>query len=73
MILLFVIFFILSTIQPWKLKTATLRVSKIGSFIPRHMRVMTGVNANEFSPNLVCALILSRSDLGLLMGKFSLF
>ena len=28
------------------------------------------VNINEFSPNLVCALILWRSGLGLLMGKF---
>ena len=31
---------------------------------------LTGVNINGFSPNLVCALILSRSGLGLLMGKF---
>ena len=28
------------------------------------------VNVNGFSPNLVCALILWRSGLGLLMGKF---
>ena len=28
------------------------------------------VNFNGFSPNLVCALILLRSGLGLLMGKF---
>ena len=27
------------------------------------------INTNGFSPNLVCALILCRSDLGLLMGK----
>ena len=27
-------------------------------------------NMNGFSPNVVCALILLRSDLGLLMGKF---
>ena len=27
-------------------------------------------NINGFSPNLVCALILWRSGLGLLMGKF---
>ena len=33
-------------------------------------RVLTGVNINEFSPNLVCALILWRYGLGLLMGKF---
>ena len=28
------------------------------------------VNVSGFSPNLVCALIMWRSDLGLLMGKF---
>ena len=28
---------------------------------------------NRFSPNLVCALILGRSDLGLLMAKFRQF
>ena len=33
-------------------------------------RMITGVNINLFSPNLVCALILWRSGLGLLMGKF---
>ena len=33
-------------------------------------RMITWVNINGFSPNLVCALILWRSDLGLLMGKF---
>ena len=33
-------------------------------------RMKTWVNINGFSPNLVCALILWRSDLGLLMGKF---
>ena len=33
-------------------------------------RMVTGVNINGFSPNLVCALILWRSGLGLLMGKF---
>ena len=33
-------------------------------------RMITGVNINGFSPNLVCALILCRSGLGLLMGKF---
>ena len=32
--------------------------------------MITWVNLNGFSPNLVCALILWRSDLGLLMGKF---
>ena len=31
---------------------------------------MTLVNINEFSPNLICALILWRSGLGLLIGKF---
>ena len=33
-------------------------------------RIITWVNINGFSPNLVCALILWRSGLGLLMGKF---
>ena len=33
--------------------------------------LMICVNINGFSPNLVCALILWRSGLGLLMGKFS--
>ena len=33
-------------------------------------RMITWVNNNGFSPNLVCALILWRSGLGLLMGKF---
>ena len=36
-----------------------------------HFRMITLVNINEFSPNLVCALILWRSGLGLLMVKFS--
>ena len=31
------------------------------------------VNVNGFSPNLVCALILWRSDLGMLMSKFCQF
>ena len=33
-------------------------------------QMITRVNINGFSPNLVCALILWRSGLGLLMGKF---
>ena len=33
-------------------------------------RMITWVNVNGFSRNLVCALILWRSGLGLLMGKF---
>ena len=33
-------------------------------------RMITLVNINGFSPNLVCALILLRSGSGLLMGKF---
>ena len=32
--------------------------------------MITGVNFNGFSSNLVCALISWRSGLGLLMGKF---
>ena len=35
-----------------------------------HFRMITWVNINGFSPNLVCAWILWRSGLGLLMGKF---
>ena len=33
-------------------------------------QMITLVNINGFSPNLVCALILWRSGLGLLIGKF---
>ena len=33
-------------------------------------RMITWVNMNGFSPNLVCALILWKSGFGLLMGKF---
>ena len=33
-------------------------------------QMITCVNVSGFSPNLVCALILWRSGLGLLMGKF---
>ena len=36
-------------------------------------RMITWVNINGFSPNLVCALMLWRSGLGLLMGKFCQF
>ena len=36
-------------------------------------RTITLVNINGFSRNLVCALILKRSDLGLLIGKFGKF
>ena len=35
-----------------------------------HLRMVTLVNINGFSPNLVCALILWGRGLGLLMGKF---
>ena len=35
-----------------------------------HFLMITSVNVNGFSPNLVCVLILWRSGLGLLMGKF---
>ena len=38
-----------------------------------HFWTIALVNINGFSPNLICALILLRSALGLLMGKFSLF
>ena len=36
-------------------------------------RTITWVNNKGFSPNLVCAFILWRSGLGLLMGKFRQF
>ena len=35
-----------------------------------HSRMITWVNINGFSPNLVCALIMWISGLGLLMGNF---
>ena len=35
-----------------------------------HFRMITWVNISGFSQNLVCALILWRSGLGFLMGKF---
>ena len=38
-----------------------------------HFQMITLVNVNGFSSNLVCALILWRPDLGLLMGKFHQF
>ena len=38
-----------------------------------HFRMITWVNINGFSSNLVCVLILWRSGLGLLMGKFRQF
>ena len=46
-----------------------------GSYLPKThpcfcFRMITWVNINGFSPNLVCALILWRCGMGLLMGKF---
>ena len=38
-----------------------------------HFRLITLININGFSPNLVCALILWRPGLGLLIGKFRQF
>ena len=38
-----------------------------------HLRMILIVIIDGFSPNLVCALILWRSTLGMLMGKFCLF
>ena len=38
-----------------------------------HFRMITWININGFSPNLVCALILWRSGLGLLIGEFRQF
>ena len=45
------------------------------SVVPPFFRfwTITWVNFNGFPPNLVCALILWRSGLGLLMGKFHQF
>ena len=48
------------------------------SFLPSthpyfHFWTKTYVNLNGFSPNLVCALILWRSALGLLIGNFVYF
>ena len=54
--------------------TAVFRVSVRLSISP-HFRfwMLTWVNINGFTPNLVYALILQRSALGLLMGKFRQF
>ena len=38
-----------------------------------HFQTITSVNVNVFSPNLVCGLMLWRSGLGLLMGKYCQF
>ena len=38
-----------------------------------HFQMITLVNTSEFSPNLVCALILWRPGLGLLMSEFRQF
>ena len=38
---------------------------------PRHIHIfISGVNLNGFSPKLICALILWRSGLGLLLSTF---
>ena len=42
-------------------------------FVFFHFWTITLVNINEFSPNLICALILWRSALGLLMDEFRPF
>ena len=46
-------------------------LSKVCPYFRFH--TITWVNINGFSPNLVCALILWRSGLGMLMGKFPQF
>ena len=38
-----------------------------------HFQMITSVTINGLTPNLVCALILWRSDLGLMNGKFRQF
>ena len=53
-------------------------LSILTEFSPRHahifcFRMITSVNVNGFSPNLVSALILWRSGMGLLLGKFRQF
>ena len=40
---------------------------------PFRFQMITWVNINGFSPNLVCALILWRSGVGLLISKFCQF
>ena len=46
-------------------------VSRLDVHVSVHPSVSrTSININGFSPNLVCAFILCRSGLGLLMGKF---
>ena len=52
--------------------------STFDSYLPAirphfHFRMITLVNIIGFSPNLVCAMILRRSGLELLMGKFCQF
>ena len=44
-----------------------LSISRTSLFL---FRMITWVNINGFSPNLVCVLILLRSGLGLQMGQF---
>ena len=58
--------------------TLDVSLSTHSSFCPPvclyfHFQAITWVNINEFSPNLMCLLILWRSGLGLLMGKFCQF
>ena len=53
--------------------TLDVRLSSVSHWSVFHFRMITWVNINGFSPNLVCALILWRSGLGLLMGKFHQF
>ena len=40
---------------------------------PPHVRIITWVNINEFSPNLICALIFRTSGVGLQRGRFCQF
>ena len=49
----------------------SIHLSDVSTYFCFHM--ITWVNVSGFSPNLVCALILKRSGLGLLMGKFCQF
>ena len=59
-------------VSRWSSVSLSVRSSYVRPSIFR-FRMIIRVNINGFSPNLVCALILWRSGLELLMGKFRQF
>ena len=61
--------FLLSTVQKILFYTRHYIVAGYYGFM-LDVRVSVRPSVNGFSPSLVCALILCRSGLGLLMGKF---